>query len=541
MSQIQTRHWALARPYRRWAVWCWIVSAAVLFTACGLFGGDESGSAGPDAAAPTAVEAGEEADEEEGPQSPVDVPLETQAGEDGSELFDRQDGADVGEPLQGIAVAEDGGGGTGSDCWWETAEGADVFSEYLMANVVCAIPGFASPSWDDVLDTVPAGLDPAEGPGVTGGTDPAGAIAPNPDATPEISGLLAPGPGARRARFGWRCSVGAKGEDLDDGYYLFEHSGRLEVFASNGGPPQTLQFESAQPFPPDEPAGLEQVPGFDLVSGLEQVPGFDLVSGLEQVPGFDLVSGLEQVPDLEPQVQFGSVAQTGGSGDPAREAAVLVRFGSDHHPLIPASEVIENQQIVYEGLWRNSANRPPRDRAGVLSVLEDRDYNGQYDDEELEMMQEHSRHAQHLLYAPDEVVESITAALVLDTSGRLHTAVAGIYLDFDISGWEEHVGPVLEACGFNTTPAELAVLRSSDEAPGGPAADITELEESDDAKPEESDIAALEESDDAAPEESDSAEPEESDGTEQEEPDSAEESEAEGADDEDSTTEPAPG
>ena len=211
--------------------------------------------------------------------------------------------------------------------------------------------------------------------------------------------LLEPEREVLEARFGWRCSVGETGESIDSYDYLFEHSGRLEVFASNGASPQTLQFENASQ---------------------------------------------------------------------QREAAVLVRFGSDHHPYTPSFEVVvsgtdvdtgrplsaENQRITYGGLWRNSEDRPPRDRAGVLSVLEDRNYDGRFDPDEWETSQEHSRHVENLLYAPDDLVDPITASLVRDTTGRLHTALAGVYIDFDISGWEEHVGPVLERCGFKNEPRE---------------------------------------------------------------------------------------
>ena len=39
-----------------------------------------------------------------------------------------------------------------------------------------------------------------------------------------------------------------------------------------------------------------------------------------------------------------------------------------------------------------------------------------------------------------------------DTSGSLYTAIAGIYIDFDISGWEAHAGPVLDLCWFRDVP-----------------------------------------------------------------------------------------
>ena len=72
------------------------------------------------------------------------------------------------------------------------------------------------------------------------------------------------------------------------------------------------------------------------------------------------------------------------------------------------------------------------------------------------MEKERSRHDEHLLYAPEDWVTGITNGLMGDTSGTLYTAVAGVYIDFDISGWQEHVGPVLEACGFDPHSVEAS-------------------------------------------------------------------------------------
>ena len=403
----------------------------MVFTACGsgFFGGDESADVGAGTAALSAAEASEEAEEEtEAEQdSVVEVPRGTrEPSDEESELVESEDPLDAGEPPLRTAVTEDEADGTEEGCWWETDEGGDVFSEYVMANVVCTIRASVSTGPDELIDAFAAlsvefgssdetgspvefgSSDETGSPVEFGSSDETGSpvefglvqefATDGPLALDDMD-LLEPEREVLEARFGWRCSVGETGESIDSYHYLFEHSGRLEVFASNGASPQTLQFENASQ---------------------------------------------------------------------AREAAVLVRFGSDHHPYTPSFEVVvsgtdvdtgrplsaENQRITYGGLWRNSEDRPPRDRAGVLSVLEDRNYGGRFDPDEWETSQEHSRHVENLLYAPDDLVDPITASLVRDTTGRLHTALAGVYIDFDISGWEEHVGPVLERCGFKNEPRE---------------------------------------------------------------------------------------
>ena len=451
MGQVQVKHSKLAALRHRWAAWCWLALSAAVFTACGFFDGDQPDDAGAGIVAADAAEEIEEAEEdsEAEQQSVVEVPVEAQEPSDEeSDLAESEDPSDAGEPPQDTAVTEGEAGGTEEECWWETEAGADVFGDYMMANVVCRFPAPESTNANELADALALLPDDVLSAGETG-------LPEEIDPGAELIGgldLVAPEPQFLEARFGWRCSVGEQGESSDDRYYSFEHTGRLEVFASNGGPPQTLQFEQARASVPylapalDEPLRLDQdlgLPQFDEDLGL---PQFEQDLGL---PQFDLL-GTEQLVD------------TGL----AREAAVLVRFGSDYHPFIPSWEVVVLgadlapereptvgiQRITYEGLWRNSENRPPRDRAGVLSVLEDRNYGDRYDPDEFETSQEHSRHDEHLLYAPDEMVAPITAALLRDTSGSLYTAIGGVYLGFDISGWEEHVGPVLEACWVRDVP-----------------------------------------------------------------------------------------
>ena len=460
MGQVQAKHSKLAPLRHRWAAWCWLALAAVVLTACGYFGGDEPGDAGAGIVAPGAAEVSEEAEEdaEEEQQSVVEVPVDAEEPSDEeSELVETEVPLDAGEAPQDTAVSEVEAEAFEQECWWETDEGGDVFSEYVMANVVCTtISGPEPADFNDQVDAFAAvadefglsdgfgSLDEFGSPddvGVSGETGASGEtglaedFASGGPLAPEDLDLLELEPDVLEARFGWRCSVGETGETIDSYHYLFEHSGRLEVFASNGASPQTLQFENASQ---------------------------------------------------------------------AREAAVVVRFGSDHHPYTPSFEVVvpgmdvdaerppsaEIQRITYGGMWRTSEDRPPRDRAGVLSVLEDRNYGGRVDPGEWETSQEHSRHAEHLLYAPDDLVDPITASLVRDTTGRLHTALAGVYIDFDISGWEEHVGPVLERCGFKTELREPLEPVEPDDG-GAPA------EPDDSAAPAESDdSAASAESDD---------------------------------------------
>ena len=368
----------------------------------------------------------------------MEVPRDTrEPSDDESDLVEGEDPVDAGEPPEASAVTEDEADGTEVECRWETEEGADLFGDYMMANVVCTILALESTGPDALADALAVLPDGALSSGETGLPNDIGLpeeIDSDALLVPEAMDLLAPEPEVLEARFGWRCSVGEQGESSDSSYYSFEHTGRLEVFASNGGAPQTLQFEQAQPSAPYEAPTIDQPLAFGQ--------------------------------DLGPSPQF----ELGGIGQPvdaglAREAAVLVRFGSDYHPFTPSWEVVVsgadldprdpavgNQRITYEGLWRNSENRPPRDRAGVLSVLEDRNYGDRFDSDEFETSQEHARHYEHLLYAPDEMVAPITAALLRDTSGSLYTAIAGIYIDFDISGWEEHVGPVLDLCWFRDVP-----------------------------------------------------------------------------------------
>ncbi len=409
MGQVQTEHSRLEPLRHRWAALSWVALSAVALTACGFFGGDEPGAPSPDGAGgePSADEASEDAEPEQ--KSVIEAPRLIDAQEpsdEGSDPGRGRDSVDAGEPPDETGVTEDEPDGA-EECWWETEDGADVFGGYMMASVVCTILAPESSDSDEPSDA--------------------------PSLLPD--GALLGG----EARFGWRCTVGEQGDSSDDQYYVFDHEGRLEVFASNGGSPQTLQFE---------------------------------------------------------QVQL--TGQPSDAG-PAREAAVLVRFGSDYHPFKPSSEVVvagadlddpdlvpavENQEIAYNGLWRNSESRPPRDRAGVLSVLEDRNYGGRYDPDEFEASQEHSRHDEFLLYAPDDMVDPITAALLRDISGRLYTAIAGIYIDFDISGWEEHVGPVLDLCFFRDVPLPLPPEPADSEDEGEPAdsEDASELADSEEGE-----------------------------------------------------------
>ena len=394
---------------------------------CGVFGGDEPDDAGAGPPEPAVAEVDEPAAEEPEPESVVEVPLEVPEPSDEQPVLDVPEAEpaappEAPEPVEEPAVVEEG-------CRWETERGADVFGDYLMANVVCTVRYPESADRDELagLLALPSVVvDPERI------VDPADGIEPDLAAIAEELGPIAPEPEFFETRFGWRCSVGELEGVSGDGYYRFEHTGRLEVFASNGGPPHTLSIRAGHGIGPDGAPDLDQELG------------------------------------LGPE---GSPAGTGPSAgaDRPREAAVLVRFGSDHYPFAPEWRVVvtgadlvsdddelepsaENQRIAYGLLWRNSENRPPRDRAGVLSVLEDRNYGGRYDPDEFETSQEHSTHDEHLLYAPDEMVGPITAALLRDESGRLHTAIAGVYVDFDISGWEAHVGPVLEACWFRGVP-----------------------------------------------------------------------------------------
>ena len=405
------------------------------FTACGsgFFGGDESADAGDGTAALSAAEAEEDAEAEQ--DSVVEVPRDTQ---EESDLVEGEDPVDAGEPPEAGAVTEDEADGTEEECRWETEEGADIFGDYMMASVVCTILALESTGPDALADALAVLPDGTLSSGETGLPNDVGLpeeIDSGAPLVPEAMDLLAPEPEVLEARFGWRCSVGEQGDSSDSRYYSFDHSGRLEVFASNGGAPQTLQFEQAQSSGPYEAPTIDQPLAFDQDLG------------------------------INPQFELGGIGQPVDAGL-AREAAVLVRFGSDYHPITPSWEVVVsgadldpnrdpavvNQRITYEGLWRNSENRPPRDRAGVLSVLEDRNYGDRFDSDEFETSQEHARHYEHLLYAPDEMVAPITAALLRDTSGSLYTAIAGIYIDFDISGWEEHVGPVLDLCWVRDVP-----------------------------------------------------------------------------------------
>ena len=439
MGQVQVKRSKLEPRRHRWAPWCWIALSAVGFTACGsgFFGGDESADAGAGTAALSAAEASEEAQEdaEAEQDSVVEVPRDTQ---EESDLVEGEDPVDAGEPPEAGAVTEDEADGTEEECRWETEEGADIFGDYMMANVVCTILALESTGPDALADALAVLPDGTLSSGETGLPNDIGLpeeIDSGAPLVPEALDLLASEPEVLEARFGWRCSVGEQGDSSDSRYYSFDHSGRLEVFASNGGAPQTLQFEQAQPSAPYEAPTIDQPLAFDQDLG------------------------------INPQFELGGIGQPVDAGL-AREAAVLVRFGSDYHPITPSWEVVvsgadldpnrdpavRNQRITYEGLWRNSENRPPRDRAGVLSVLEDRNYGDRFDSDEFETSQEHARHHEHLLYAPDEMVAPITAALLRDTSGSLYTAIAGIYIDFDISGWEEHVAPVLDLCWVRDVP-----------------------------------------------------------------------------------------
>ena len=371
------------------------------------------------------------------PEPVVELPSGTSVAEpdevvephdDPSNLFEETSPVEFWSPpvtaVSEEAEAEDKEGVVEEGCRWETAAAADVFGEYMMANVVCIVRAPAPATSDELSDVLLA--FPSD-------TGAAAGVAAGAARSSEPEFL--------EARFGWRCTAGATGNAIDSPFYSREHTGRLEVFASNGGPPQTLQFEQARP------------------------------GGPYEAPTRGQTAAPDQAQGLSPQADLGVSEQPGDAG-PAREAAVLVRFGSDHRPFIPSAEVVvvgadlpipegapplvpsvANQRITYGGLWRNSEGRPPRDRAGVVSVLEDRNFGGRYDLGEFETSQEHSRHDEHLLYAPDEMAAPITAALLRDESGRLHTAIAGIYIDFDVSGWEDHVGPVLEACWFRDVPA----------------------------------------------------------------------------------------
>ena len=465
-----------------------VLSALVLSGCGGLFGGDE-----PDAPAAVPVEPVVEAPEQEEVEERSVLQLPAVPEQTGEEPIDDLDpvgaGVDsakadealeVGEALEAdeaLAADEtvddplgDGGGQEAefeSECWWETEEGGDVFSEYAVATVVCTVlateragvsesdDGLAAATdVSSVLDgtvspddiTSPDGsdlFDDAIGPdeldlGGVAGFDQTGLLDEFSILPEELApmGLLESEPPVLEARFGWRCSAGeAVGESLESDDDPSGPPGRLEVFASNGEEPETLQVVSAEQ---------------------------------------------------------------------QREASVLVRFGSDPHPYLPRFEVVvvgediadveevtaDLQRITYDRLWRNSYLRPPRDRAGVLSLLEDRNLGGRIDEDEWETSQEHSRHDANLLFAPDDLIDPITASLVRDTTGRLHTAVAGVYIDFDISGWQEHVVPVLERCGFDAESVELFDPAAGDPREEDDAAGDLQGEDDAAGDPREEDDAA---------------------------------------------------
>ena len=444
-----------------------------MLSGCGLFGGDQ-----PDAPAAGPVEPVVEAPEQEEVEERSVVqlpPVPEQTGEEpiddldpvgtGVETAKADEALEVGQALEAdealasdetVEVDDPLGDGGGqevefeSECWWETEEGGDVFSEYAVATVVCtvlategigldqsddglavatdvssvpneAVPidDITSPDGSDLFDDAigPDGLDL----GGVAGFDQTGVLDDALSILPEelaLMGLPESELPVLEARFGWRCSAAELvGESLESDDPSGP-PGRLEVLASNGEEPETLQIVSAEQ---------------------------------------------------------------------QREASVLVRFGSDPHPYAPGFEVVvvgadiedveevtaDLQRITYDRLWRNSHQRPPRDRAGVLSLLEDRNLGGRIDEDEWETSQEHSRHDANLLFAPDDLVDPITASLVRDTTGRLHTAVAGVYIDFDISGWQQHVVPVLERCGFDAESVEpfdpaAGDLQGEDDAAGDP-------------------------------------------------------------------------
>ena len=155
MGQVQVKRSKLAPLRHRWAAWCWIALSAVVFTGCGsgFFGGDESADDGAGTAALSAAEASEEAEQD----SVVEVPRDTrEPSDEESELVGSEDPLDAGEPPLGTAVTEDEADGTEEGCWWETDEGGDVFSEYVMANVVCTIRASVSTGPDELIDAFAA-------------------------------------------------------------------------------------------------------------------------------------------------------------------------------------------------------------------------------------------------------------------------------------------------------------------------------------------------------------------------------------------------
>ena len=142
------KHSKLAPLRHRWAAWCWIALSAVVLTACGYFGGDEPGDAGAGIVAPGAAEASEEAEEEaEAEQeSVIEVPVDAEPPIDEESDLVEERGLDrtPGNCPRTTAVSEDEADAFEQECWWETDEGGDVFSEYVMANVVCTtirVPG----------------------------------------------------------------------------------------------------------------------------------------------------------------------------------------------------------------------------------------------------------------------------------------------------------------------------------------------------------------------------------------------------------------
>ena len=85
----------------------------------------------------------------------MEVPRDTrEPSDDESDLVEGEDPVDAGEPPEASAVTEDEADGTEVECRWETEEGADLFGDYMMANVVCTILALESTGSDVLADAL---------------------------------------------------------------------------------------------------------------------------------------------------------------------------------------------------------------------------------------------------------------------------------------------------------------------------------------------------------------------------------------------------
>ena len=99
----------------------------------------------------------------------MEVPRDTrEPSDEESDLVEGEDPVDAGEPPEASAVTEDEADGTEEECRWETEEGADIFGDYMMANVVCTILALESTGSDVLADALAVLPDGALSSGETG-------------------------------------------------------------------------------------------------------------------------------------------------------------------------------------------------------------------------------------------------------------------------------------------------------------------------------------------------------------------------------------